>query len=129
MTELTVTKTHPICGLRQRQHQSWAKNNLPERKNLAHSSDRRGLQTAVLSIHSFINIPTALLSPHSMVLNPSRTPLHEGLHKKPREQHLGSLKEPLNKTIEDQGSSNTGPPGGTGISIWAKFSNGYPKWD
>ena len=26
-------------------HQSWAKNNLPERKNLAHSSDRRGLQT------------------------------------------------------------------------------------
>jgi hypothetical protein len=26
-------------------HQSWAKNNLPERENLAHSSDRRGLQT------------------------------------------------------------------------------------
>jgi hypothetical protein len=26
-------------------HQSLAKNNLPERKNLAHSSDRRGLQT------------------------------------------------------------------------------------
>jgi hypothetical protein len=26
-------------------HQNWAKNNLPERKNLAHSSDRRGLQT------------------------------------------------------------------------------------
>ena len=26
-------------------HQSWAKNNLPERKNLAHSSDHRGLQT------------------------------------------------------------------------------------
>jgi hypothetical protein len=26
-------------------HQSWAKNNIPESKNLAHSSDRRGLQT------------------------------------------------------------------------------------
>ncbi len=26
-------------------HQSWAKNNLPERKNLAHNSDRRGLPT------------------------------------------------------------------------------------
>ncbi len=26
-------------------HQSWSKNNIPESKNLAHSSDRRGLQT------------------------------------------------------------------------------------
>jgi len=34
-------------------------------------------------------------------------PLHESHIKKPREQYLGSLKEPLNKTKEDHGSSTT----------------------
>ena len=59
------------------------------------------MRPIVLSIHSFINIPITLLSPHCMVwilLEPfSRGPI-----KKPREQYLGSLKEPFNKTIEDR---------------------------
>jgi hypothetical protein len=45
LTELTVTKNTPDLRTLVTTHQSWAKNNLPERKNLAHSSDRRGLQT------------------------------------------------------------------------------------
>ena len=39
--------------------------------------------------------------------NPSRRLPHEQPPKKPREQYLGSLKEPLNKTKEDHGSSTT----------------------
>ena len=51
--------------------------------------------------YSFINNPSStLLSPiHGP--NPSRTPLHEGHNKRPREQYLGSLKEPFNKNQED----------------------------
>ena len=45
LTELTVTKNTPDLRTLVTTHQSWAKNNLPERKNLAHSSDRRELQT------------------------------------------------------------------------------------
>jgi hypothetical protein len=62
------------------------------------------MRPIVLSTHSFINIPITLLSPVHR-LNPSRRPPHEQPHKKPREQYLGSLKEPLNKTKEDHGSS------------------------
>ena len=43
VTELTVTNTPDLRTLAR--IQSWAKNNLPERKNFATSSDRRGLQT------------------------------------------------------------------------------------
>jgi hypothetical protein len=62
------------------------------------------MRPIVLSIHSFINIPIHLTVPRAW----SRI-LLEGLFtrvsKKPREQYLGSLKEPLNKTIEDHESS------------------------
>jgi hypothetical protein len=45
LTELTVTKNTPDLRTLVTTHQSWVKNNLPERKNLTHSSDHRGLQT------------------------------------------------------------------------------------
>jgi hypothetical protein len=46
LTELTVTKNTPDLRTLVTTHQSWAKNNLPVRKNLAHSSDRRGANAA-----------------------------------------------------------------------------------
>jgi hypothetical protein len=60
-----------------------------------------GMWAIVLSIHS-LNIPNHLTvpsvhCPESFSKTSSRDP-----HKKPREQYLGSLKEPLNKTKEDR---------------------------
>ncbi len=65
-------------------------------------SKHTGMWPIVLSIHSFINIPSSPYRPSCMVLRSFCKPLSREIPKKHREQYLGSLKESLNKTIDDR---------------------------
>ena len=72
-------------------------------------SKHTGMRPIVLSIHS-LNIPNHLTvpsvhCPESFQKASSREP-----HKKPREQYLGSLKDPLNETKEDRWIFHYPPP-------------------